>query len=147
MRAGAAPVRLIVQLGGPPLVIDHVSIAVRDLAASAAAYDRILAPLGLVRLVERAATVGFGKRYPEFWLNLRAGLEPVAVDTGCHVCLRAPDEAAVRAFHAAALELGCASAGDPGPRPAAMTTYFGAFIYDRDGNKIEAVTFPRDAAG
>jgi catechol 2,3-dioxygenase-like lactoylglutathione lyase family enzyme len=147
MRADAALVRLIVQFGGSPLMIDHISIGVRDLRASAAVYDRVLAPLGLTRLVERPATVGFGKRYPEFWLNLRAGLAPVAADTGCHVCLRAPDEAAVRAFHTAALELGCTSAGDPGPRPAAMTTYFGAFIYDRDGNKIEAVTFPRAAAG
>ena len=124
-------------------MIDHVSIAVRDLQASARIYERILAPLGLARLVERPATIGFGKRYPEFWLNLRAGMALVAPDTGCHVCLRAPDEAAVRAFHATALAEGCTSAGDPGPRQAAMTTYFGAFIYDREGNKIEAVTFPR----
>jgi catechol 2,3-dioxygenase-like lactoylglutathione lyase family enzyme len=125
-------------------MIDHVSIAVDDLQASARAYDRILAPLGLTRLVERPATIGFGKRYPEFWLNLRAGMAPVAADTGCHVCLRAPDEASVRAFHATALAEGCTSAGDPGPRQAAMTTHFGAFIYDPDGNKIEAVTFPRE---
>jgi catechol 2,3-dioxygenase-like lactoylglutathione lyase family enzyme len=125
-------------------MIDHVSIAVRDLEASARVYDRILAPLGLTRVVERPATIGFGKRYPEFWLNLRVGLVPIAPDTGCHVCLRAPDEAAVRAFHEMALSLGCTSAGDPGPRQAAMTTYFGAFIYDLDGNKIEAVTFPRE---
>jgi catechol 2,3-dioxygenase-like lactoylglutathione lyase family enzyme len=126
-------------------MIDHVSIAVCNLEASARAYDRILAPLGLTRVVERPATIGFGKRYPEFWLNLRPGMAAVAAETGCHVCLRAPDEAAVRAFHADALALGCTSAGDPGPRQAAMTTYFGAFIYDHDGNKIEAVTFPRDA--
>ena len=34
------------------------------------------------------------------------------------------------------------SDGEPGPRQAAMTTYYGAFIKDPDGNKIEAVTFP-----
>src|SRR5215472_3764211 len=124
-------------------MIDHVSIAVRDLQASARLYERILAPLGLTRLVERPATIGFGKRYPEFWLNLRPSIAAVAADTCCHVCLRAADETAVRAFHETALSLGCTSAGDPGPRQAAMTTYFGAFIYDLDGNKIEAVTFPR----
>jgi catechol 2,3-dioxygenase-like lactoylglutathione lyase family enzyme len=126
-------------------MIDHVSIPVRDLAASSGLYDRVLAPLGLSRLVDRPATVGFGKRYPEFWLNLRAGLPPVPPETGSHVCLRAPDEDAVRAFHAAALELGCATAGDPGPRQGAQTTYYGAFVYDLDGNKIEAVFFPRPA--
>ncbi len=124
-------------------MIDHVSIAVRDLAASAGLYDRVLAPLGLARLVDRPATVGFGKRYPEFWLNSRAGLLPVSPDTGSHVCLRAPDEDAVRSFHAAALEHGCTTAGDPGPRQGAQTTYYGAFVYDLDGNKIEAVSFPR----
>lgn len=124
-------------------MIDHVSIAVRDLAAAAAFYEPVLAPLGLARLVTRERTVGFGKRYPEFWLNLREGLAPVEPDTGCHVCLRAPDEAAVRAFHAAALGSGGADAGAPGPREAAVTTYYGAFVHDLDGNKIEAVTFPR----
>jgi len=124
-------------------VIDHVSIPVLDLAKSAALYERILAPLGLTRLVERAATVGFGKRYPEFWLNLRPAMAAVPEDHGSHVCLRAPDEAAVRQFFDLALKLGCRSAGDPGPRQAAMTTYFSAFVHDPDGNKIEAVTFPK----
>jgi catechol 2,3-dioxygenase-like lactoylglutathione lyase family enzyme len=124
-------------------VIDHVSIAVADLAASAALYERLLAPLGLVRLVTRDATVGFGKRYPEFWLNLRVDLAPGPANPGTHICLRAPDEAAVRAFFAAALAGGCKSDGDPGPRQGAMTPYYGAFIRDPDGNKIEAVTFPR----
>lgn len=123
-------------------MIDHISIAVRDLAASAALYERVLAPLGLAKVVTRARTVGFGKRYPEFWLNLREDLPKVPEDTGVHICLRAPDEAAVRAFHAAALVGGCTSAGDPGPRQGAMTPYFGAFIFDPDGNKVEAVTFP-----
>src|SRR5579864_1064129 len=119
-------------------MLDHVSIAVRDLAASTAAYARILTPIGLRHLVEREATVGFGKAYPEFWLNWRPTMSPVPEDTGNHVCIRAPDESAVRLFHSIALQLGCKNAGDPGLRQAAMTSYFGAFIYDLDGNKIEA---------
>lgn len=111
-------------------MIDHISIPVRDLVRSAALYERLLAHLELTRLVNRPATVGFGKRYPEFWLNLRSNLVP------------APSEPAVRAFFDDALVLGCTSGGDPGPRQAAMTTYFGAFIIDFDGNRIEAVNFP-----
>ena len=84
-------------------MIDHVSLAVRDLVASAWAYERMLTPLGLVRLVERSGAVGFGKRYPELWLNHRPRQIAIPPDTGAHVCLRAPDEEAVRAFHAAAL--------------------------------------------
>ena len=126
-------------------MIDHISIAVRDLAASAALYERVLAPLGLTKLITRERTVGFGKRYPEFWLNLRENLPKVPADTGVHICLRAPSDEAVGAFHRLALESGCTDAGAPGPRQAAMTTYFGAFIFDPDGNKIEAVSFPRPA--
>lgn len=124
-------------------MIDHVSIAVSELATSAAFYEQVLAPLGLTRLVDRPATVGFGKRYPELWLNARPAMSPLPADTGAHVCLRATDREAVDAFHRHALALGGTCDGPPGPRQAAVTTYYGAFIRDRDGNKIEAVTFPR----
>lgn len=124
-------------------MIDHLSIAVSDLAKSAAFYEAVLSPLGYGRLVEREATVGFGKRYPELWLNHRPGMTPHDANPGSHVCLRADSEEAVSAFHAAALAGGGRSDGAPGPRPAAMTSYFGAFILDLDGNKVEAASFPR----
>ncbi|WP_306120865.1 MULTISPECIES: VOC family protein [unclassified Roseitalea] len=127
-------------------MIDHVSIAVLDLVRSGAFYDQVLAPLGLDRLVTREATVGYGKRYPEFWLNARPGMTPIDETTGSHVCLRAPTKDAVIAFHRAALEHGGSCGGAPGEREAAVTTYFGAFIHDLDGNKNEAVTFPRPDA-
>jgi catechol 2,3-dioxygenase-like lactoylglutathione lyase family enzyme len=123
-------------------VIDHVSITVRDLARATALYARVLAPLGLTQLVVREGTAGFGKRYPEFWLNARPDA-PIDADTGAHICLRAPDEAAVRAFHAAALAGGCTSDLAPGPYAGAQVTYFAAFIRDPDGNRIEAATFQR----
>jgi catechol 2,3-dioxygenase-like lactoylglutathione lyase family enzyme len=123
-------------------MIDHISLPVRDLAAAAAFYERVLAPLGYAKLVARPGSVGFGKKYPELWLNVRSGMPPAPPNPGAHVALRARSEDAVRAFHAAALSAGGASDGEPGPRQAAMTTYFGAFILDPDGNKIEAVSFP-----
>jgi catechol 2,3-dioxygenase-like lactoylglutathione lyase family enzyme len=123
-------------------MIDHVSLPVGDLAASAAFYERLLAPLGYRKLVERSTAVGFGKKYPELWLNVRSDMAPAPSNPGAHIALRAANEDAVRAFHAAALAAGGASDGEPGPRQAAMTTYFGAFILDLDGNKLEAVSFP-----
>jgi catechol 2,3-dioxygenase-like lactoylglutathione lyase family enzyme len=63
--------------------------------------------------------------------------------SGAHVCLRAPYEAAVRAFHAAALARGGTDGGAPGPRSGAMTAYVGAFVVDPDGNRVEAAFFPR----
>ena len=124
-------------------MIDHVSVAVRDITKSAVFYERVLAPLGLVKIVDRGVSVGFGKVDPELWLNLREGLETVSQSTGIHIALRARSEDAVREFYATALKLGGRDAGAPGPRQAALTTYFGAFIFDLDGNKIEALNFPR----
>ncbi|MDO9060229.1 MAG: VOC family protein, partial [Bradyrhizobium sp.] len=87
-------------------MIDHVSVGVSDLDRSARFYEAALAPLGLSRLVTRPATVGFGKTYPEFWINLRAGMERVAPENGVHICFRARAIADVDAFHAAALQAG-----------------------------------------
>ncbi|HEX5777078.1 MAG TPA: VOC family protein [Caulobacteraceae bacterium] len=121
-------------------MIDHLSLGVSDLARSAAFYDAVLEPLGYRRIVDLETRVGFGKRYPEIWLNARPGMAPVG--DGHHVCLRARTEDAVRRFHDAALDAGGRSDGEPGPRQAALTTYFGAFIVDPDGNRLEAASFP-----
>ncbi len=123
-------------------MIDHVSVAVSDLSRATAFYDRALGPLGYTRMITLPAAAGYGKRYPEFWLNLREGMAPVPPGSGAHVCLRAADEGAVRAFHDAAETAGGDSDGAPGLRRAALTTYFGAFIRDPDGNRVEALTFP-----
>jgi catechol 2,3-dioxygenase-like lactoylglutathione lyase family enzyme len=125
-------------------VIDHVSLAVSDLDRAVALYERALAPLGLIRLVTRPATVGFGKAYPELWINLRAGMGRVAPDSGAHICLRARSVAEIDGFHAAALEAGAISESPPSLRPHDRVRYYAAFIVDHDGNRIEAVTFPQE---
>jgi catechol 2,3-dioxygenase-like lactoylglutathione lyase family enzyme len=125
-------------------MIDHVSVGVADLERSARFYELALAPLGLSRLVSRPATVGFGKKYPEFWINLRAAMAPVGPESGGHVCLRAKSTVDVDAFHAAALNAGGRSDGAPGLRPHDRVRYYAAFAVDPDGNRIEAVTFPQE---
>ena len=123
-------------------MIDHISLGVSDLERAAHFYEATLAPLGLSRLVTRPAMVGFGKNYPEFWINLRPGMPPVAPESGVHICLRTKSTGEVDAFHAAALKAGGRSDGAPGLRPHDRVRYYAAFIIDPDGNRIEAVTFP-----
>jgi catechol 2,3-dioxygenase-like lactoylglutathione lyase family enzyme len=123
-------------------MIDHVSIAVCDLDHAARFYEHVLAVIGYHKLVVRPRTIGFGKAYPEFWINLRAAMPPLADDCGAHVGLRVRTAELVDAFHAAALAAGGASDGAPGLRPRhGSGGYYAAFIRDRDGNRIEAVTF------
>jgi len=127
-------------------MIDHVSVAVSDLRAAEPFYAALLAPLGMAKLRDWPdAAVGFGKKYAEFWINTRPAMDRVAADSGVHISLRAPDAAAVDAFHAAALAGGGTSDGAPGLRPKYNLRYYAAFIRDPDGNRIEAVTFLREA--
>jgi catechol 2,3-dioxygenase-like lactoylglutathione lyase family enzyme len=122
-------------------MIDHVSIAVRDIAAAVRFYEVVLARIGYAKLEVRPNTAAFGKRHSELWLNHRPEMFAVPPDSGTHLCLRAPTPAAVDAFHAAALAAGGASDGAPGLRPHHGQGYYAAFIRDPDGNRIEAVTF------
>ena len=126
-------------------MIDHVSINVRNLSASGAFYDVVLATIGLARLVVTPETIGFGKTYPEFWLNARPGSALAAENSGAHICLRARTTEAVDAFHKAAIGAGGSDDGPPGMRPEYNERYYAAFIRDPDGNRIEVVTFLTDA--
>ena len=122
-------------------MIDHVSVGVRDLDRAARFYKAVLGSIGYQQLATRAHTVGFGKRYPEFWINHRAVMASVDTQSGAHVGLRVRTSALVDAFHAAALAAGAASDGAPGLRPQHGEGYYAAFVLDPDGNRIEAVTF------
>jgi catechol 2,3-dioxygenase-like lactoylglutathione lyase family enzyme len=123
-------------------MIDHVSIAVSDLSCSTRFYEAVLGAIGYSTLDIRGSTVGFGKKYSEFWLNARPDMAPLPAHPGAHVCLRVRSTELVGAFHAAALANGGASDGAPGLRPHdGEAGYYAAFIRDPDGNRIEAVTF------
>jgi catechol 2,3-dioxygenase-like lactoylglutathione lyase family enzyme len=123
-------------------MIDHISVAVRDLVIAERFYIAVLASLGLSKVREFPdAAIGLGRKYPEFWINKREAMERVADDSGVHICLRAPDVPSVDTFHAAALKAGGASDGDPGVRMHYDEGYYAAFIRDPDGNRIEAVRF------
>jgi catechol 2,3-dioxygenase-like lactoylglutathione lyase family enzyme len=122
-------------------MIDHVSVAVRDLELASRFYEPVLATIGLSKLESRPTTVGFGKKYPEFWINLRRDTPQLAVGHGAHVCFRARSTDMIDVFHAAALQAGGLSDGAPGLRPQHGEGYYAAFIRDPDGNRIEAVTF------
>ena len=118
-------------------MIDHISIAVRDLKKGEKFYTAALAPLGLSKLKEwQGAAIGFGKKYPEFWINARASMDRVAEDSGAHVCLRALGAEAVDAFHAAALKGGGTSYGAPGLRP----EYHRVRAAYRDGWRTQTTT-------
>ena len=106
-------------------MIDHLTVPVRDYEAAKRFYERALAPLGFVTLLdwrdERRAYLGLPGQPSSLWL-----VESVSAG-GLDFCLAAPDDRAVSAFESAALAAGGRPTGEP------------ARVFDVDGNSIEAV--------
>lgn len=122
-----------------PSIMSHISIGTDDLDRALAFYDKVLATVGAKRVHEVPGfAVAYGKAYPEFWVGLPHDGGRASVGNGTHFGFNAPDKAAVHAFHAAALAAGATDDGAPGPRPDYGEPYYGCFVRDPDGHKIEA---------
>lgn len=130
------------------VMLDHVSIAVADLGRAARFYDAVVAALGVPCVWRAEDAIGYGRRHDaehegQGYLTIRLGAAPA--DAACHWCFRAPERAAVRAFHAAGLAHGGRDDGAPGLRPHYHAHYYAAFLLDPDGNRVEAVCHRREA--
>jgi catechol 2,3-dioxygenase-like lactoylglutathione lyase family enzyme len=128
-------------------MLHHVSVGVRDVARAAEFYDSVLAALGYKRVMEfMPYGIGYGEKHPEFWVQLPADRNVASVGNGVHIGFAAKSREAIHAFHRAALAAGGTNEGDAGPRPDYGPAYYGAFVRDRDGNKLEACLVPQQAA-
>jgi uncharacterized protein len=115
--------------------IDHVTLRARDLPASRRFYEAALAPLSFGLEFEHEGLLAFGSG-ESGRLIIYASERPVA---GFHVAFSAPSREAVDRFHTAALEAGGRDNGAPGLRPEYHEGYYGAYVFDPDGNNVEAV--------
>lgn len=120
-------------------MLGHLSFGVRDLARTTRFYDAVLTPLGYVRVWTSERGIGFGEGHGDERLTLFARPDATPPGAGFHLAFDAPTQAAVDAFHRAALEAGGRDAGLPGLRPHYGATYYAAFVIDPDGYKLEAV--------
>jgi catechol 2,3-dioxygenase-like lactoylglutathione lyase family enzyme len=121
-----------------PSLISHVSIGTDDFDRAVVFYDKVLATLGARRIMEHPGAVAYGRRFPEFWVQTPIDGQRAAVGNGTHFGFVAASQAEVRAFHRAAIDAGARDDGAPGPRPEYGEPYFGCFVRDLDGHKIEA---------
>ena len=122
-------------------MLSHVSLGTSDAARAAAFYDPVLAVLGIRKLHERDGSVDYGTSIMFFSLEKPTDGKPASVGNGVHVAFLAETRAMVDEFHRTALANGGIDAGGPGLRPEYDPYYYGAFVRDPDGNKIEAVSF------
>jgi catechol 2,3-dioxygenase-like lactoylglutathione lyase family enzyme len=116
-------------------LIDHLQLVVRDLAASRAFYEAVLAVLNV-------PIGGSGDGY--FWADelVVSTADSEAAQgklTGRHhLAFQAQDQAMVDAFYKAALAHGGKDNGAPGFREY-HSGYYAGFVLDPDGNNVEAV--------
>lgn len=127
-------------------MIDHVGLAVSDIARSKAFYAAALAPLGYAVIAEERNTLG----NTAVMMGVGGEIDFIIADgervgEGNHIAFRTDSRAKVQAFHAAALAAGGRDNGAPGLRPQYSGRYYAAFVCDPDGMNVEAV-FHEEAA-
>ena len=118
-------------------MLDHVGFQCADLAASAAFYDAVLAPLGGSRLMDFQVAIGYGTgEHADFWigeLNEGDGFRE------SHIAFAAASRAQVDEFFAAAVANGAEVLHEPRIHAEYHEHYYGAFVRDPDGNNVESV--------
>jgi catechol 2,3-dioxygenase-like lactoylglutathione lyase family enzyme len=121
-------------------MFDHISIGVRNIAATQRFYDAALKPLGFTRLSTGESSLGYGKEKIGLWISVTDHPVPADTRSGLHVCFAAPSRNAVDAFHKAAMGAGGKDNGKPGVRTDYGPSYYAAFAVDPDGYRLEAYT-------
>ena len=127
-------------------MLDHISFAVEDLEKSLHFYDETLKILSVERITtfdtpdSKVAGYGIdGKTYlwigKEFSPNTK---EDVGKARGFHLAFKASSVQEVNDWYNLCLKLGGIDNGKPGPRAHYHPGYYGAFIIDPNGWRIEA---------
>lgn len=129
-------------------MIDHTSFAVNDYKRSLDFYDQTFRILGYERLVSidipevQAAGYGLAPK-PSFWISNKGyegqtEKEEVGKGRGVHMAFVAPSIESIHKWYELCIKLGGTDNGAPGPRAHYHPGYYGAFITDPNGWRIEA---------
>jgi catechol 2,3-dioxygenase-like lactoylglutathione lyase family enzyme len=121
-------------------MIHHVTVGTNDVERARRFYDPLMDLVGLRQLKLNEGGVHYGTGEILFSAVTTANGQRATAGNGTHVAFQARDRKMVDRFYELALQHGGASDGEPGLRPSYDVNYYGAFVLDPDGNKIEAVT-------
>ena len=129
-----------------PNILSHVSIGTNKFEAASIFYDVVMATIGAKRVFEFPGAIAYGKEFPEFWVQEPADGGTAETANGVHFGFVADSKDAVHAFFDAAVAAGASGDGEPGPRPHYGEPYYGCFVRDLDGHKIEATYWDAELA-
>ncbi|MDN3650898.1 VOC family protein [Reinekea marina] len=119
-------------------MIDHFEIKVVEFEKCLKFYSSALKPLGIVLKWSDSSAAGFGTTHEP---NVRFLIEKSESSTKSHIAFKAKDEASVASFYEKGLATSGICNGKPGIREHYAPNYFAAFLFDPDGNNIEAVVY------
>ena len=125
-------------------MIHHVSVGTNNIADARAFYDPVMNVLGLRVLSADDESVDYGTSDIFFSVETPVDRRKASSGNGVHIAFKAMTRTMVDKFYAVALANGGKDAGAPGLRPEYDAHYYGAFVCDPDGNKIEALTLTAD---
>ena len=118
----------------------HVTVGTSDLARAERFYDAVMAVLGQPVLFKNTRALAYGEGIGEkFFVLFPFDGKPAQPGNGAHAAFKVDSRVKVDAFHKAALENGGSDEGAPGPRPHYHPNYYGAYVRDPVGNKLQAV--------
>jgi catechol 2,3-dioxygenase-like lactoylglutathione lyase family enzyme len=117
--------------------IDHLWIRVADVAAAKRFYETVAPWTGFSLGMDSPERALFRDASATFSVVGGTPTEHV------HLAFPAADNAAVDAFHRAALDAGYRDHGAPGERAVYHPGYYGAYVLDPDGNNVEVVCHNR----
>jgi catechol 2,3-dioxygenase-like lactoylglutathione lyase family enzyme len=131
-------------------MFSYICLGTNNLERAIKFYDAALAPLGLKRCCTGDEPnwdgwAGWGT-YEEggakelaLWLCTPFNQNASSAGNGTMVALHASTWKEVEDFHAAAIQNGGTSEGEPGLRPQYASDFYAAYVRDPDGNKLAAV--------
>lgn len=121
-------------------MFSHVTLGTNDFARSKRFWEAVSGALDLPIFYQRDDRLCYGTATgPKIFIGNTFDGRPASGGNGTHVAFLAKDRASVDAFHAAALANGGTDEGAPGLRPHYHPNYYGAYVRDPDGNKLQAV--------
>ena len=121
-------------------MFSHVTLGTNDWPRARPFWIAVMEVLGHPVMFEREGGMAFGTPTgAKTFIGPTFDRAPAAAGNGVHIAYLAASRETVDAFHATALAHGGSDEGAPGLRPHYHANYYGAYVRDPDGNKLQAV--------
>jgi catechol 2,3-dioxygenase-like lactoylglutathione lyase family enzyme len=121
-------------------MFSHVTLGTNDFSRARPFWLAVMEALGQPVMYEHEDRIAFGlPAGPKTFVGAPFNGQAAAPGNGVHIAYMAADRASVDAFHEAALANGGSDEGAAGLRPHYHPNYYGAYVRDPDGNKLQAV--------